>query len=697
VRPLSHLPRSAAVAVALAGSLGLAATGSIVASSASAADAGRIAVPNAQPALSGATATGAAAGSKQIDIKLYLADQNAAELASLVQAVSTPGSAQYGKYLTPAQFRARYAPSAATVDSVRTFLADSGLAVTEVAGNRSYVRARGTVEKVQKAFSTSLKQYTVQGQSIRAAATAPTVPASLKGKVIALSGLASITELMMPSHEDGAKVKGSTAARTTTAVKAKSSAAAPPSDAFVNAKPCSTYFGQKIAKKAPKAYGKRQPYAPCGYTPKQLQGTYDLKSSLAKGLDGRGVTVAITDAYASPTILADANKYATKHGQKAFKSGQFNQVLPDAYRYGYDDTVNGDLCGEQGWYGEETLDVEAVHAVAPGANITYVASPSCDNQDFADTLNKVVDGHLADIVTNSWGGTDESNGSPELDAVYEQIFYQAGAQGIGFYFSSGDSGDGSSAGDPTATPPIPPNGPTTQAPANSPLVTAVGGTSLAVGKKNQRLYETGWSTARSGLTKGKWAPKPPGDYQYGAGGGTSRVFEQPWYQKGIVPSSLSKRYDKKIAHRVVPDISALGDPNTGFLVGQTQTFPNGKAKYSEYRIGGTSLASPLLAGIMAIADQAAGHPHGFANPALYHLYGTKGLYDPKPVSNRGVVRVDYANGVDASKGLLTSLRSIDVSKGTILRTRKGYDDITGIGSPSGSKFVSLLKAAVPPK
>src|SRR5690349_17515460 len=161
VRPLSHLPRSAAVAVALAGSLGLAATGSIVASSASAADAGRIAVPNAQPALAGATATGAAAGSKQIDIKLYLADQNAAELASLVQAVSTPGSAQYGKYLTPAQFRARYAPSAATVDSVRTFLADSGLAVTEVAGNRSYVRARGTVDKVQKAFTTSLKQYTV--------------------------------------------------------------------------------------------------------------------------------------------------------------------------------------------------------------------------------------------------------------------------------------------------------------------------------------------------------------------------------------------------------------------------------------------------------------------------------------------------------------------------------------------------------
>jgi subtilase family serine protease len=543
---------------------------------------------------------------------------------------------------------------------------------------------------MQKAFGTSLKKYTVDGQSIRAAASAPTVPSALQGKVIALSGLASISQLMVPTHEDGAKVKGSTARLTTAATKAKNaSAAAPPPDAFVNAPPCSTYFGQKIATNVPKAYGSYQPYAPCGYVPDQLQGAYGLSSSLAKGLDGRGVTVAITDAYAAPTILSDANTYAVKHGQKAFRSGQFSQVVPSSYRLGYDDTVNGDLCGEQGWYGEETLDVEAVHAVAPGAKIKYVASESCDNGDFLATLNKVIDGHLADIVTNSWGGTDESNGSPELDAAYQQAFSQAVAQGIGFYFSSGDSGDGSTPGDPTTTPPTPPTPPTAQAPANSPLVTAVGGTSLAVGKSDQRLFETGWSTARSVLTDGAWTPPPPGTYQYGAGGGTSRIFAQPWYQKGVVPASLSTRYSPQKA-RVVPDVSAVGDPNTGFLVGETQTFPDGTVKYSEYRIGGTSLASPVFAGIMAIADQAAGHRHGFANPALYRLYDSSALYDPKPVPGMGVVRVDYANSVDASEGLLTSLRSIDVENGTILRTRKGYDDITGIGSPNGPSFIRRL-------
>jgi subtilase family serine protease len=676
------------IAAALVGSVGLATAGTSVAVAAQ--SPARIAIANAQPALTHAVAAGSPSSSQQIDVKLYLADQHAAELAGLVTKVSTPGSAEYGKYLTAAQYRARYAPSSATVTAVKKFVTDAGLSVAAVASNRSYVTAHGSVAQVQKAFDTSLKKYTLQGQTVRAAAKAPSLPVALQGKVIAVSGLASISSLMKPSHVDGAKVAGSTAKLTTPAVKApKAKTFAPPPDAFVNAPPCSSYFGQKIATDQPKAFGKSQPYVTCGYTPTQLQGAYGLTSSLSKGIDGHGVTVAITDAYAAPTILSDANTYATKHGQAAFSSKQFSQVLPSEFRYGYDDTVNGDQCGEQGWYGEETLDVEAVHAVAPGAKIKFVASPSCDNADFADTLNTVVDGHLADIVTNSWGGTDESNGSPELDTVYEQIFYQAASTGIGFYFSSGDSGDGHSAGDPTADPPIPPNGPTAQAPANSPLVTAVGGTSLAVSKSNKRQFETGWSTAKSTLTAGAWSPAPPGNYLYGAGGGTSRVFAQPSYQKGIVPSSLSKRYGSKAA-RVVPDVSAVGDPGTGFLVGETQTFPDGTAKYSEYRLGGTSLASPVFAGIMALADQANKHPHGFANPALYKLYGSSALYDPKPVANQGVVRVDYVNGSDATDGLSTSLRSMDVTVGTILRTRSGYDDITGVGTPNGSSFIKKL-------
>lgn len=361
-------------------------------------------------------------------------------------------------------------------------------------------------------------------------------------------------------------------------------------------------------------------------------------------------------------------------------------MLPPAYRYGYDDTVNGDQCGEQGWYGEETLDVEAVHAVAPGAKVKYVASASCDNGDFVDTLNTVVDAHLADIVTNSWGGIDEDNGSPELNIAYEQVFEQAAATGIGVYFSSGDSGDGSSAS--------PDGQPTPESPANSPYFTAVGGTSIAISKAGKRQFETGWSTARSQLTDGAWTPAPPGTYLYGGGGGTSRVFAQPAYQKGVVPTAVSTLYSPTPA-RVIPDVSAIGDPSTGFLVGETQTFPDGSVKYSEFRIGGTSLASPIFAGIMAVADQVAGHPHGFANPALYRAYKinsfTHALYDPKRLTGVGVVRVDYVNSVDASDGLITSLRTLDYQgPGTILRTTRGYDTMTGVGSPNGINFLVTL-------
>ncbi len=330
--------------------------------------------------------------------------------------------------------------------------------------------------------------------------------------------------------------------------------------------------------------------------------------------------MAITDAYAAPTILQDANTYAGPARAAGVRLGPAPPGAADrAFRYGFDDTVNGDLCGEQGWYGEETLDVEAVHAVAPGARITYVAARSCDNADFATTLNRVVDQHLADIVTNSWGGTNESNGPPaQLDAVYQQIFQQAAMQGIGFYFSSGDDGDGSDLNDGT---------PTVEAPANSPLVTAVGGTSLAVDRANHRRFETGWSTGRSVLDAGAWAPAPPGDFWYGGGGGTSQVFAEPAYQRGVVPASLAMRYSPH-GGRVVPDVSAVGDPNTGMLVGETQTFPDGSVRYGEYRIGGTSLSSPIFAGIMAIADQAAGRAAWLRQPGAVRGQRRRGLLRP---------------------------------------------------------------------
>jgi subtilase family serine protease len=295
-----------------------------------------------------------------------------------------------------------------------------------------------------------------------------------------------------------------------------------------------------------------------------------------------------------------------------------------------------------------------------------------------------VDRHLASIVTNSYGFNTEQL-APGFVNPQEETILQGVVEGIGIYFSSGDNSDES----------LVEGYATTEWPASSPYVTAVGGTSLAVGAGNAYLFETGWGTSKSKWStacapKGTstWCPPPPGPWVYGGGGGVSRIFAEPSYQAHVVPGALFQAQGR--TGRAVPDVAAVGDPNTGYLIGQTQTFPDGSVRYAEYRIGGTSLASPLMAGIMALADQAKGRPHGFANPALYALAGSTAFHDvTSPASTVATVRADYANSVDASAGILYSLRTFNQTLS--LKTTAGYDDVTGLGTPTGAFLAALAR------
>jgi subtilase family serine protease len=288
-----------------------------------------------------------------------------------------------------------------------------------------------------------------------------------------------------------------------------------------------------------------------------------------------------------------------------------------------------------------------------------------------------VDNSLAEVITNSYGDIGEPASVSDV-AEQHQTFIQAAAQGISVLFSSGDSGDeiantGSRQVDWSAS---------------DPFVTAVGGTSLAVGKNTNYLFEQGWGTGKSKLVGGLWDPATPA-YLYGGGGGTSQLFKQPNYQKKVVPSSISNYFGQG-AHRAVPDVGMVGDPSTGFLVGQSQSFPDGSIHYSEYRIGGTSLSSPLFAGVVAVADQVNGNSLGFLNPKIYKLAGSSAFRDVnhgRAVTD-GVVRVDFVNGYDAADGLTTSLRTLNQT-GSIF-TRAGYDDVTGVGSPNGVSFLLAM-------
>jgi subtilase family serine protease len=307
-------------------------------------------------------------------------------------------------------------------------------------------------------------------------------------------------------------------------------------------------------------------------------------------------------------------------------------------------------------------------AICPSCRILLVEAAQPYLTDLGTAVNTAVR-MGAKYVSNSYGGAETSD-TPSLDAAYFDH------PGVAITASSGDDGY------------------RTEYPAASRFVTAVGGTSLAIGKKWNYLFETGWGTERSTFENGAWTPTPPGDFWAGGGGGTSRVFPEPWYQKPVVPRSLSHYFGANgipTGGRVVPDVAMVGDPYTGMEIGFTQTFPNG-VYYSEYSIGGTSLSVPLFAGVMAIADQKAGMRHGFANPALYRIAGTSAYHDivnpPHPVA---VVARSYANGLNAAGGYHVRLASFNRT-GT-LHTRPGYDDVTGMGTPRGAAFFERLNAA----
>jgi subtilase family serine protease len=378
-------------------------------------------------------------------------------------------------------------------------------------------------------------------------------------------------------------------------------------------------------------------------------------------------------------MLADAQEYSKVHGEPGFTPGQYTQITPGAN--GYDDES---ACDPQGWYGEETLDVEAVHAMAPGAKIVFVGAADCESS-LDDAWASAIDNHVANVITNSWTeGTDDLSvlGTSYVQ-FYDQYSLEAALTGITVNFSTGDDGDGTSGGTDLAAK-------TVGFPSDLPYVTGVGGTSVEIGSRNQWLGEYGWQDAYSQLSDGTWSPAPPGTYASGGTGGTSELFGQPFYQRGRVPASVSE-YWGSTPMRAVPDIAVAGDPNTGFEVGETQVFPNG-TYWDQYRIGGTSLSSPLMAGMVAVADQYTHRSLGFVNPLYYDLLGTSSLHDlsapAKPVAQ---VRTNYANNVDSSAGYTYELETIDVQSSTLHDTL-GYDDETGVGSPDGPSFFARLRA-----
>jgi subtilase family serine protease len=636
---------TAAVLVGLAGG---AVAGSVPDALASAAGA-RVTLPNPVPTWTQYFTDDGPAGSRvTIPVRVWLAGRAPAAESRFATAASAPGNPAYAKYLTPAQFTARFGTTPAQVAAVKAWARSAGLTV--VSATAHYVSLTGTAPRVSSALRTSIHAYSpLSSGSISgyAPVSGISVPASIGPAVTTVTGLDNESYSAAPAQPAAPR------------------ASSPKPSAGQDSKPwasfaCSHWWGQHVGS-IPKADGRTSaPDAVCGYTPAQLRSAYGVSAG-----SGKGATIAIVLDGSLSTMLADANRFFRGYHLTGYAPGQFTVNTGPGFAAS---------CGGFADLPEEPLDVETAHIIAPAARVVYVAADCSGNQqqDLLDAETRIVDQHLADVSTESYSIVENGDFTPATAAAWTKVFEQGAAEGVGFNFDSGDGGDDDGAG--------------VTFPASDPWATAVGGTTLEIGRTGAVTGELGWGDngAEENAHGTGYQQAPPGTFEQGSTGGRSTLFAQPAYQRGVVPAALSTDHGRRPAGREVPDVAADASPMTGWMIGFTT--PGGS--YGTQLEGGTSGSSPIVAGLEADAKRAAGHAIGFANPLLYDLRTTAGIRDIAASASPALTLAPdcYNDQIAPNPACLITL-----GPDSSLTEQPGYDDVTGIGAVTSHFIAALAK------
>jgi subtilase family serine protease len=417
------------------------------------------------------------------------------------------------------------------------------------------------------------------------------------------------------------------------------------------------------------------------YEPFQLQRAYDLQPLFDRGINGRGETIVIVDAFGSPSIASDLQTFDQTFGLPAPPS--FNVITPEgapgpASACGNDPFGCSDYYG---WTDETSLDVEWSHVIAPQANILLVETPTSETegiQGFPDIIaaeNYVIDHHLGDVITQSFGATEQTFTSPAQIYSLRSAYENAAAHGVTVLAASGDQGSTDYLSSLTccyATPAI-------DWPSSDPLVTAVGGTQL-------HLDAQGYATSPASVWDDPSTLFVPGpEYTWGAsGGGHSTIFSRPSFQDGVARVVGNQRG--------TPDISMSAAVN-GAVDFYDTTDPSLSPGWS--LVGGTSEASPLFSGIVALADQVAGHSLGYLDPELYRI-AEQPFSGIVPVT-QGNNTFTFCNAADVSATTGACASSSDLTTVPGFQADGFYNDATGWGTVDAAQFVpALARGAGPP-
>jgi subtilase family serine protease len=393
------------------------------------------------------------------------------------------------------------------------------------------------------------------------------------------------------------------------------------------------------------------------YSPRQLQQAYDLPPLYRRGLDGRGRTIVVVDAYGSPTIRRDLRVFDAGCGLPGPPSLRIIQPVGRVPRYDPDDEDMVDAAAET------TTDVEAAHSIAPGANILLVETPADETlsgggfAQFMAAENYVVAHGLGDVISQSFGLPEQNFGGPAAIRRLRYAFRDAYRRHVTVLAAANDFG--------VTGPPRAGGGfrthPVVDWPASDPLVTGVGGTWLRLTAAGRRTApDSAWNEDGNPVVA-----RYAGALPWASSGGRSAVFTRPAYQDPVRGATGGRRG--------VPDVALSASFRGGFLSYRAFT---GRGRWKP--AGGTSVATPMLAGLVAIADQAAHTRLGLINPALYRL---------AQAHAPGIVPVTQgSNTVRISAGGRTvTVRGYPA--------RAGYSLVTGLGTVDAARLVPELAAA----
>jgi subtilase family serine protease len=394
------------------------------------------------------------------------------------------------------------------------------------------------------------------------------------------------------------------------------------------------------------------------YRPAQIQQAYNLPRLYRQGVTGRGQTIVIVDSFGSPTVARDLASFDRAAGLPAPPS--LKVIQPAGRVPAYQPTNN-----REGWAGETDLDVEYAHTIAPGARILLVETPTSENEgttgfpQIVAAEKYVIRHHLGGVISQSFSATEQTFPSKRSLLSLRGAYIDAARAGVTVLAASGDSG----AADQKFNQVSYYLHPVTSWPDSDPLVTGVGGVRLHLNAAGDNVtpptvWNDTYNVATNQFVDGDAGPNP-----LAGGGGKSIFFARPSYQNGV--------RDVVGDARGVPDISMSAACNGA--ADMYQSFAGQPAGW--YPTCGTSEATPEFAGIVALADQVAGHPLGLINPYLYQLSArhAPGIVDV--VSGNSTVSFRQGGRQHTVFGY---------------RARRGYDLASGVGTVNALDFVREL-------